>query len=45
MHFNSVDQETFVAGQFGREVMYEREHVSFITKDELNAILSCLCTE
>ncbi len=25
--------------------MYEREHVSFITKDESNAILSYLCTE
>ncbi len=42
MYFNSVDQQTFVAGQFAREVMYEREHVSFMTKDELNAILSYL---
>ena len=30
MYFNSVEQETFAAGQFAREVMYEREHVSFI---------------
>ncbi len=45
MYFNSVDQETFVTGQFAREVMYEREHVSFMTRDELNAILRYLCTE
>ena len=45
MYFNSMDQETFVAGQFAREVMYEREHVSFMPRDELNAILSYLCTE
>ena len=31
MYLNSVDQETFVAGHFAREVMYEREHISFMT--------------
>ena len=45
MYFNSIDQETFVAVHFAREVMYESEHVSFMTRDELNAILSYLCTE
>ncbi len=45
MYFNSMDQETFVTGQFAREVMYEMERVSFMTRDELNAILSYLCTE
>ncbi len=40
MYFNSMDQETFVTGHFAREVTYEREHVSFKTRDELNAILS-----
>ncbi len=40
-----MDQETFVTGNFAREVMYEREPVSFITRDELNAMLSYLCTE
>ena len=45
MYCNSIDQETFVTGHFAREVMTEREHVSFMTKDELNAILSYLCTE
>ncbi len=34
-----------MTGQFAREMMYEREHVSFMTTDELNAILSYLCTE
>ena len=34
-----------MTGQFAREVMYEREHVSFMTRVELNAILSYLCTE
>ncbi len=33
-----MDQETFVIGQFAREVMYAREYVSFMTRDELNAI-------
>ncbi len=45
MYFNSMDQETFVTGHFAREVMYEREHASFMTRDELNAILSYICTE
>ncbi len=34
-----------MTGHFAREVMHEREHVSFMTRDELNAILSYLCTE
>ncbi len=38
-------QETFMTGHFARDVMYEREHVSFMTRDEFNAILSYLCTE
>ncbi len=46
MYCNSIDQETFVTGHFAGEVMYEREHVSFMTRaDELNAILSYLSTE
>ena len=45
MYFNSMDQETFVTGHFARDVIHETEHVSFMTRDELNAILSYLCTE
>ncbi len=39
MYFNSMDQETFMTGQFAREVMYEREHVSFITRVELEHVI------
>ncbi len=42
MYINSIDQETFVTGHFAREAMYEREHVSFMTRDKVNAILGYL---
>ncbi len=42
IYFYSMDQETFVTCH---NVMYEREYVCFMTRDELNAILSYLCTD
>ncbi len=41
--FNSMNQEIFVTGHFAREAMYEKEHVSFMTRDELLFMYTMNC--
>ncbi len=42
MYLNSEGEDEFVTDHFSRGVMHETGHNSFITKDDLNAILTCL---